>query len=235
MKKRSWITHNPISRTVSRTVRAGFTLLEMMVVIGIIGVLAAFLIPNIQDALSQASVTAEKANMREVYTWLTMYKNSNNQSWPTESGQKFIMKLWKSGLCERSEKNAKRFFSAGESHTEYLAILGLAPEEIDVLEYLSDWDAIEPGYINYAGFDPQGDPSLRRKLKTASGQVTILANATFAHRNDIVYMTADGEPHSLNIQELLDEGVLTQDDIDSGMVPVGLSSPIEALQTVTND
>lgn len=231
MKKRSWISQNPVVRGV----RAGFTLLEMMVVIGIIGVLAAFLIPNIQDAMAQASVTAEEANMREMNTWMTMYKNSNNQAWPTESGQKFLLSVWKTGVCERSEKNAKRFFSAGENYTEYMAIMGYSPDDINVIEYLSDWDAIEPGYINYAGFDPQGDPAMRRRLKTAPGSVTIMANASFAHRNAIVYMTADGETKVLNIQELLDEGVLTEDDILSGVVPVGASSPIEELRTVTND
>ena len=45
----------------------------------------------------------------------------------------------------------------------------------------------------------------------------------------------DGEVHELNIQNLLDEGVLTQEDIDAGYVPVGQGSPILELQTVTND
>lgn len=219
----------------THALRAGFTLLEMMVVIGIIGLLAAFLVPNIMQAMGQATVTAEQANMRELYNWLTMYKNNNNQSWPTTTGQKFILQLWKDGTVERSEKNAKRFFSAGENSTEYLAALGFDPEETDVLEYLTAWDSMGPGSINYAGFDPQGDRTLRRKLNSAPGSVTIVANATFAHRNAIVYMTADGEVHTLNIQELLDEGVLTQDDIDLGQVPVGMGSPIPELQTVTND
>ena len=185
--------------------------------------------------MGQASVTSEKANMRELYTWLQMYKNSNNQSWPTGTGQKFILQLWKDGTVERSDKNAKRFFSAGENSTEYLATLGMDPNEMSVLEYLTDWDSIQPGHINYAAFDPQGDPTLRRKLNNAPSTVTIVANATFAHRNSIVYMTADGEVHELNIQNLLDEGVLTQEDIDAGYVPVGQGSPILELQTVTND
>lgn len=219
----------------THALRAGFTLLEMMVVIGIIGLLAAFLVPNIMDAMGQASVTAEKANMRELATWMQMYKNSNNQSWPTGTGQKFILQLWKDGTVERSEKNAKRFFSAGENSTEYLATLGMDPNETNVIEYLSDWDSIVPGHINYAAFDPQGDRSMRRKLNNAPSTITIVANATFAHRNSIVYMTADGEVHELNIQNLLDEGVITQEDIDAGYVPVGAGSPIPELQTVTND
>ena len=76
---------------------------------------------------------------------------------------------------------------------------------------------------------------MRRRLKTAPGSVTIMANASFAHRNAIVYMTADGETKVLNIQELLDEGVITEDDILMGEVPVGASSPIEELRTVTNN
>lgn len=219
----------------THALRAGFTLLEMMVVIGIIGVLATFLLPAVGEALGNTTVAAEKANMRELFTWFQLYKNNNNQSWPTASGQKFILTLWKDGTVERSEKNARRFFSAGEKADEYMAMMGMDPEEMTPIEYLSDWDSIGPEYINYAGFDPQGDPQWRRKLKTNPSQVTIVANATFVHRNAIVYMTGDGEVHTLNIQNLLDEGVLTQEDIDGGIVPVGLGSPIPELQTVTND
>jgi prepilin-type N-terminal cleavage/methylation domain-containing protein len=231
MKTRSQFSTNPIVRAA----RAGFTLLEMMVVIGIIGLLASFLIPNIVDAMGRASISAEQGNMREMQTWLQLYRNAHNQSLPTESGQKFILKLWKDGTIERSEKNAKRFFSAGENYTEYMAAQGLDPDEISVIDYLSDWDAIEPGYINYAAFDPQGDRSLRRQLKTAPASITILANATFAHRNAIIYMTADGDIHELNIQELIDEGILTEEDVKFGEIPVGASSPIEQLRTVTNN
>jgi prepilin-type N-terminal cleavage/methylation domain-containing protein len=229
------VSSRHVLHPATHALRAGFTLLEMMVVIGIIGLLAAFLVPNIMQAMGQATVTAEQANMRELYTWLTMYKTNHDNGWPTATGQKFILQLWKDGTVERSEKNAKRFFSAGENSTEYLASLGFDPEETSVIDYLTDWDSLAPGAINYAGFDPQGDRTLRRKLNNAPGSVTIIANATFAHRNAIVYMTADGEIHTLNIQELLDEGVLTQEDIDMGIVPVGASSPLPELQTVTND
>jgi prepilin-type N-terminal cleavage/methylation domain-containing protein len=231
MKTRSAFNSNPVVRAT----RAGFTLLEMMVVIGIIGLLTSFLIPNIVDAMARASIAAEKGNMQEMQTWMQLYRNSHNQSLPTESGQKFILKLWKDGTIERSEKNAKRFFSAGENYTEYMASEGFDPGEISVVEYLTDWDSIGPGYINYAAFDPQGDRTLRRKLKTAPSTVTILANATFAHRNAIVYMTADGDIRELNIQNLIDEGILTKEDVDSGVVPVGAGSPIEQLRTVTNN
>jgi len=222
----------PALHPATHAFRAGFTLLEMMVVIGIIGLLSAFLLPTVVESLGSATVAADEANMRELHRWLVMYQTANNGNLPTESGQKFILKLWKDSTIERSAKNAKRFFSAGEGYDSYT---GLSPDEFPVEDYLTDWDSIGPGYINYAAFDPQGDRSLRRKLKTNASKVTIVANATFAHRNDIVYMTADGEVHRLNVQNLLDDGILTQDDVESGIVPVGQGSPIEQLRTVTND
>ncbi len=229
MKTTSRILQAPL-----RAARAGFTLLEMMVVISIIGLLAAFLVPNIMDAMARAKVTAEQGNMRELYQWLTVYKSSNNHAWPRESGQRFILRLWKDSTMERSEKNAKRFFSAGEPFSTYAAIQGVDPD-MDVLEYLTDWDAIGADHINYAAFDPEGDPNLRRMLNNAPSKVTIIANSTFAHRNSIVYITADGEPHELNIQNLIDDGILTEDDVKNGLIPVGAGSPIEQLRSVSTN
>ena len=97
------VSSRQVLHPATHALRAGFTLLEMMVVIGIIGLLAAFLVPNIMQAMGQATVTAEQANMRELYTWLTMYKTNNDNGWPTATGQKFILQLWKSGTVERSE------------------------------------------------------------------------------------------------------------------------------------
>ena len=212
--------------------RAGFTLLELMAVIMIIGLLGAFLLPNITDAFRSAGTSACEANMRELYRMLTSYKAANSGRWPRYEGQRFILAMWKEGEIERSEKNAKRFFCPNLQFEELVP-----PEEAeDVLEYLTEgWDRIGPQFTSYAGFFTNGDRSLWTKLKNTPSQVTILSDAQISHGNDIVYMTGDGEVHRLKVQELLDAGFLTEQDVEEGYLPLGPDSPIEELRTVSND
>lgn len=209
--------------------RRGFTLLEIMAVVLIIGILAAFLVPNITDAVSGANASACEANMREVYRMLLSYQANHDGQFPKDEGQRFFLRLWKDGTVERSESNARRFFCPAERYQGFLA------EEQTVEDYLNNWDAIGPYYTSYAGFATGGDQNARRQLTSSPSKVTILADAHITHRNTIVYMTADGDVHRLNVSDLVDEGTLTEEEVESGNVPLGPASPIEALRTVTND
>lgn len=53
----------------------GFTLMEMIVVIAIIGILIAIIVPNVAKVIGQAKSTADSANARSAYsataTWMT--------------------------------------------------------------------------------------------------------------------------------------------------------------------
>lgn len=64
--------------------RAGFTLIELMIVIAIIAILAAILVPNFLKARAQGQLTACKSNCKNIATALEMYSSDNGGRYPTQ-------------------------------------------------------------------------------------------------------------------------------------------------------
>ena len=65
---------------------AGFTLLEIMVVVVIIGILAAAIVPNIIGAADDARVIAAKADIANIGQALKLYRLDNSMYPSTEQG-----------------------------------------------------------------------------------------------------------------------------------------------------
>jgi general secretion pathway protein G len=66
-----------------RIARAGFTLIELMVVLVIIGVLAALIVPNVLERADDARVTAARTDVNNLMQALKLYR-LDNQRYPTQ-------------------------------------------------------------------------------------------------------------------------------------------------------
>lgn len=64
----------------------GFTLLELMVVVVIIGVLGALIVPNFMDRPNEARVSAAKTDISSLMQALKLYKLDNHRYPTTEQG-----------------------------------------------------------------------------------------------------------------------------------------------------
>lgn len=77
--------HNrPLARRLWRTLTAAqaFTLVELLVVIGIIALLISMLLPALNQARFAAKLTACASNQRQIYMAVVMYANDNKGSLP---------------------------------------------------------------------------------------------------------------------------------------------------------
>lgn len=71
--------------------QSGFTLLEIMVVVAIIGLLAAMIVPNVIGQGEQAKVQIAKTNMSRIVQQLDMFKFNDGRYPTTEEGVKALV------------------------------------------------------------------------------------------------------------------------------------------------
>jgi general secretion pathway protein G len=74
-----------------RQAARGFTLIEIMVVVVIIGLLAAFILPNVFSNVERAQMSKVKGDIQGLETALTMYKLDNYKYPSTDIG---LQALW---------------------------------------------------------------------------------------------------------------------------------------------
>jgi general secretion pathway protein G len=77
---------NSLTIALRRARQAGFTLIELMVVLVIIGVLAALIVPNVLDRADDARATAAKTDVNNLMQALKLYRLDNQRYPTTEQG-----------------------------------------------------------------------------------------------------------------------------------------------------
>jgi general secretion pathway protein G len=75
-----------VMRTSLRAAEQGFTLLEIMVVVVIIGLLAAIVVPNFVGNIDKAAVSRAKQDIRGIETALNLYRLDNFRYPSTSDG-----------------------------------------------------------------------------------------------------------------------------------------------------
>lgn len=119
----------------------GFTLLEIMVVLIIIGVLAAMVAPRFIERADEAKVEATKAQMQNIAQALKMYRLQNNRYPDSGAGLNALVS---------PDKGGKRYMDNVPKDAWGNAFVYLAPGvhgDFDILSYGAD------GKSGGSGFD----------------------------------------------------------------------------------
>ncbi len=93
---------------MKKRIQTGFTLIEIMVVVVILGILGALLVPNIISKPEEARVSAAKNDLRAVGTALEFYMLDNSTYPSTEQGLEALVSE-PSGYPEPRNWNAEGY------------------------------------------------------------------------------------------------------------------------------
>ncbi len=92
-----------MNKRMQQRKQRGFTLIEIMVVVVILGILAAFVVPNLMDKPVQAKIIKAKSDISAIESALDLYRLDNNRYPTTDEGLEALMQkpadaqAWKEG------------------------------------------------------------------------------------------------------------------------------------------
>lgn len=132
----------PVQTTVStRTRQRGFTLIEIMVVIIILGVLAALVVPNIMGAPDEARAKAATVDIARVMRSLDQYRLDNLKYPSTEQGLLALVQRPGGKPEPRNWKQVLKSEPKDPWGRPYLYLNPGANGDIDVFSYGADGEA----------------------------------------------------------------------------------------------
>ncbi|WP_420472889.1 type II secretion system major pseudopilin GspG [Noviherbaspirillum sp. ST9] len=94
-----------LRRSLGRTAQRGFTLIEIMVVVVIMGILAALVVPKLMGRADDARITAAKQDISTLMQALKLYKLDNQRYPTTEQGLQALISKPTSGPAANGWKN----------------------------------------------------------------------------------------------------------------------------------
>ncbi|OIP20545.1 MAG: type II secretion system protein GspG [Comamonadaceae bacterium CG2_30_60_41] len=125
-------------RSVYRQLQAGFTLIELMVVLLIIGVLAALIVPNVLDRADDARVTAARTDVTNLMQALKLYR-LDNQRYPTaEQGLQALLTKPTTAPVPNNWKNYLDQLPKDPWGSPYVYLNPGIKGEVDVMSYGAD-------------------------------------------------------------------------------------------------
>lgn len=154
--------------------KKGFTLIEMLIVIVIIGILAAALVPRLQSVQSRARDTERKADLNQILNGLHIYKLDNG-SYPTPPGGLWYFYVYSYQL------------TTGSRISQLSGILTSVPRDpinASINTRLAWWYS----YAYWNVYTPGNSFTLFAKLESSTDPERCQAKWTRAYINGVIYI-----------------------------------------------
>jgi general secretion pathway protein G len=135
------INMKTIFPVLRRTLTRGFTLIELMVVLVIIGVLAALIVPNVLDRADDARATAAKTDISNLVQALKLYKLDNQRFPSAEQGLQALVAKPTAGTIPTSWRPYLDKLPNDPWGRPYMYMNPGVKGEIDVLSFGADGQA----------------------------------------------------------------------------------------------
>lgn len=118
----------------------GFTLIELMVVVVILGILAAFIVPKLMDRPEQARRTKATADIRSLEEALGLFKLDNGFYPSTEQGLQALVSKPTVGRIpsKYAEGGYLRKVPADPWETPYVYLMPGVHDDYDIISYGAD-------------------------------------------------------------------------------------------------
>jgi general secretion pathway protein G len=116
----------------------GFTLIEMLVVLTIIGVLAALIVPNVMSRADDARVTAARTDISNVMQQLKLYKLDNHRYPSAEQGLEALVRKPTAGSVPPNWKPYLDKLPNDPWGKPYMYVNPGVKGEVDVFSYGAD-------------------------------------------------------------------------------------------------
>lgn len=140
--------HSALTRPFSSRIQYGFTLIEIMIVVVIIGILVGLLAPRVMDRPDQARVVAAKNDIQALMNALKLYRLDNGSYPSAEQGLLALVKKPETGNIPRNWKAGGYLDRLPKDpwDTDYQYLNPGIHSEIDIVSFGADKQAGGDGY-----------------------------------------------------------------------------------------
>lgn len=218
----------------------GFTLMELLIVIAIIGMLAAYLLPKLGGVMETSRAEACKMNLQGIaLDFKTWAMSRRNQEVPRASGVQFFITPWRDRKVEISPEQAQRYQCPNVPVNQINPYL----DPNDPESWWADFDVIDGSYSSYAGRDMEEHFRVNPAKKPYEPMVSDDNNSDMEgmfiqnHGNGVTnVLMMSGAVRQYDNAVLLEQGTAMELDEDGvAWLRIGPGSPIPELEKLSLD